>query len=196
MLVNTTKMKTLILLISVLSLAGCAQTPSSIPLNPQLSLTLPKENYHNLQPWQIQSQDLRVAKHLIEIVDGDKVAKLINEQDSLRLLIENNLRKSWTEKQLKTASKSDFKVNIQLVKALSTVTESTLSYDVNSDMMIKVQLQHQGKTFVKLFQSTETWNAAFSTSVSRINTKIENQLSQLLSDIVQDNELNGKLNQF
>lgn len=190
------KARFILLLLSSLTILGCSQTPSSIPLTSQLTLNKPELTYHNLQAWQIDSQDLRVARHLIEIVDGDNVAKLINEQQSLTKLIEDNLRQTWTANQLKTAKQSDYKLDIQLVEALTKVTEPTMSYEVSTDMKIKIKLQHNNKTFVKLFQSNHQWNAPFSTSISRVTEQLETQLSQLLNEIIQDKELNDKLNQF
>jgi len=178
------------------TLASCASLPTDININPELDLEKNTYTFNKSDTWQIGSQDLRVARHLIEIIDGDNVAQLINEQQSLRLLVEKSLTQAWINNKLKVNKSSEHQVNIKLIKALATVTESTLSYDVDSQMVIKVELNYQGKNFVKLFRSNKQWDAAFSTSAAGITEQLNVQISQLLNQIIQDPELNSKLQQF
>ncbi|MEJ6122538.1 YajG family lipoprotein [Vibrio sp. 2-Bac 85] len=178
------------------TLASCASLPTDININPELDLEKNTYTFKQSDTWQIASQDLRVARHLIEIIDGDNVAQLINEQQSLRLLVEKSLTQAWINNKLKVNKSSEHQVNIKLIKALATVTESTLSYDVDSQMVIKIELNYQGKNFVKLFRSNKQWDAAFSTSAAGITEQLNVQISQLLNQIIQDPELNSKLQQF
>ena len=188
--------KSLLVITSLLTLISCTSTPSYTNIMPELNIEKGAYTFTNSQPWVINSQDERVARHLIEIVDGDNVAQLINEQQSLRLLIEKSLTKAWTDNQLKIDHISDYKVDIKLVKALATVTENTASYDVSSQMMIKVALTHQGKSFIKLFRSNKQWDAAFSANVANITKRMNKQLSLLLTQIVEDQELNEQMQAF
>ena len=188
--------KLVAMLTLLLTLASCASLPTDININPELDLEKNAYTFNKSDTWKIGSQDLRVARHLIEIIDGDNVAKLINEQQSLRLLVEKSLTQAWINNKLKVNKSSEHQVNIKLIKALATVTESTLSYDVDSQMVIKVELNYQGKNFVKLFRSNKQWDAAFSTSAAGITEQLNVQISQLLNQIIQDPELNSKLQQF
>ncbi|MBB1271966.1 MULTISPECIES: YajG family lipoprotein [Psychromonas] len=188
--------KLVAMLTLLLTLASCASLPTDININPELDLEKNAYTFNKSDTWKIGSQDLRVARHLIEIIDGDNVAQLINEQQSLRLLVEKSLTQAWINNKLKVNKSSEHQVNIKLIKALATVTESTLSYDVDSQMVIKVELNYQGKNFVKLFRSNKQWDAAFSTSAAGITEQLNVQISQLLNQIIQDPELNSKLQQF
>ena len=188
--------KLVAMLTLLFTLASCASLPTDININPELDLEKNTYTFKQSDTWQIASQDLRVARHLIEIIDGDNVAQLINEQQSLRLLVENSLTQAWINNKLKVNKSSEHQANIKLIKALATVTESTLSYDVDSQMVIKIELNYQGKNFVKLFRSNKQWDAAFSTSAAGITEQLNVQISQLLNQIIQDPELNSKLQQF
>lgn len=181
------------MIISLFTLISCASLPTDINISPDLDLQKGAYTFTNKKAWQVDSQDLRVARHLIEIVDGNNVAQLINEQQSLRLLIESNLTRAWVSNKLKVQKASDYKVDIKLIKALATVTEATLSYEVASQMIIKIELSHQGNTFVKLFRSNKQWEAAFSTDAADITKQLNAQLSLLLNQILEDQELNTKL---
>jgi len=188
--------KSLVILISLLTLMSCTSIPTHTNIEPTINLTNSTYTFTNTHLWKIKSQDQRIEHHVIEIVDGDNVAQLINEQQSLRLLVEKSLSSAWANNKLKIDQTSDYQVDIQLVKALATVTESTFSYDVTSEMKIKVVLTHQGNVFVKLFRSGKQWDAAFSTKTEAITKQLDQQLSQLLEQIINDQELNSQLQSF
>ena len=188
--------KSLLMMVTSLALISCSSTPAYTNLMPAFSIEKGAYTYSNSQPWKISSQDERVARHVIEVVDGDNVAQLVNEQQSLRLLVQDNLTQAWVDNQLKVDQNSDYKIDIKLVKALATVTEATVSYDVSSQMMIKVALTHNGKAFIKLFRSNKQWNSAFSTNVANITERLNKQLSLLLVQIVEDQELNTQMQNF
>ncbi|WP_409439722.1 YajG family lipoprotein [Psychromonas sp. GE-S-Ul-11] len=188
--------KWLLLNISLFTLLGCASTPTYTNITPQVNLEQNRQAFTNLQPWKIDSQDLRIARHVIEITDGDGVAKLINEQQSLRLLVEKSLTKAWLENGLKTDANSDYQVDIKLVKAIAKVTESTFSYDASSQMVVDVALTHRGKHFHKIFRSNKQWDGVFSNQIDGITDQLNKQLSLLLKQIIEDQELNSQLQQF
>jgi len=189
-------LKKTLTLSSFIVLVSCASVPTDINIIPDLALKEGTIAFSNAAPWQIQSRDLRIERHLVQIVDGEKVAQLINEHQSVRLLIEKNLSQAWLNNGLKIADSSDYHVDIMLNKALATVTESAVSYEVKSQLVLKLQLSHQGKKFVKLFRSNSQWEGPFNASISRITKELSVQLSDLLNQIVQDEELNKKLQQF
>lgn len=189
-------LKSLLVLVSFFTIFSCSSVPTHINIAPELNLKTGTYTFTDSPTWAIDSKDLRIARHLIEIVDGDNVAKIINEQQSLRLLVENNLTQAWVSNKLKVAADSEHNIEVQLIKSLATVTEGTASYEVKSQMIIKIQLAHQGKRFEKQFRSNNQWEAAFSTSISRITEELNTQLSQLLNQVIQDQELNDKLQQF
>ena len=189
-------LKKTLLISSLLTLISCATVPTDINIIPDLDLKVGTYSFNNDNVWQIGSQDLRVERHLVQIVDGDKVAQLINEHQSVRLLIEKNLSEAWANNKLNIVNQSDYKIDIKLIKALATVEEAAVSYEVKSEMVIKIQVTHQGNIYVKLFKSNSQWEGPFTASISRITKELSVQLSELLNQIVQDQELNDKIEQF
>jgi len=188
--------KWFLLSISLFALLGCSTTPTYTNITPQLTLEKNGQTFTNFEPWKIDSKDLRIARHVIEITDGDGVAKLINEQQSLRLLVEKSLTQAWIDHGLKINSNSDYQVEIKLVKALAKVTESTFSYDASSQIVIDVALSHQGKHFHKIFRSTKQWDGAFNNQIGGITDQLNKQLSLILKQIIEDQELNSQLQAF
>jgi len=189
-------LKKSLLISSLLTLISCASVPTDINIIPDLDLKAGTYTFTNENPWQVDSQDLRIERHLVQIVDGDKVAQLINEHQSVRLLIEKNLSEAWANNKLKIVDQSDYKIDIKLIKVLATVKEAAVSYEVKSELILKIQVTHQGNIYVKLFKSNNQWEGPFTASISRITKELSVQLSELLNQIVQDEELNDKLQQF
>lgn len=188
--------KNLLLLSSLLLTAACSHSPSSVTLQPEL---LVKETDKSLQSnltWNMNSQDQRIAHYLIEISSGDDAATLVNESQSSRLLIEKVLRRQWQEQGLRFTSDSSYKIDLQIIKLLAQVKQNNFSFDLNSNIIIKVKLSSENKTFSKTFTAHLTEEAPFSANVEKITEKLNTQLSQLLTEIVQDPELTAKLQQL
>lgn len=181
---------------SLLTLISCAVIPTDINIIPDLDLKAGTYTFTNQNAWQVDSKDLRIERHLVQIVDGEKVAQLINEHQSVRLLIEKNLSDTWLNNKLKIADQSDYKINIKLIKALATVEEKTVSYQVKSELILRIQVVHQGNIYVKSFKSNNQWEGPLTASIPRITKEMSAQFAELLNQIVQDEELNDKLQKF
>lgn len=186
------------LFLSILFLSACSNTPSSLQLTPKLDENIKKTEIKSNKQWLIASQDLRTERYLIAISAGDDVATLINESSSTRSLIEKTLQAHWAKQghQFTNKSSNQYQIDIQLLKLLAVVEQSTMSHETDINLIIKVQLKSNATTFSKTFRSHYEEKAPFSASVKDLSELLNTQLSQLLDQIVQDPELNDKLLQI
>jgi len=196
--VKATPLNLSALIALVLFLSGCSSTPTSLQLAPQLSnttITTPVQKDHS---WLLASQDLRTARYLIAISSGDKVATLVNESVSTRAVIEKTLQAQWAKQgfTFTTDSNNSYQIDIQLIKLLAEVEQSTLSHEADINAVIKIQLNSEKTTFSKTFRSHYQKKAPFNANVDTLTQQLNIQLSQLLDQIVQDSELNDKLLQL
>lgn len=185
-----------ILIISTVLLTACSSTPASIQLSPKLSVAQTAQPLQSKSGWSIGSQDQRIAHYLIEISSGDDAATLINESQSSRLIIENNLRKQWLKEGLTYQADSPSKIEIQLIKLLTKVEQKNLTYENQSKIVINIKLRTENKIFSKTFTSRFTEEGIFTPEIKKLNTQLNTQLSQLLNEIIKDPELNAKLQQL
>jgi uncharacterized lipoprotein len=146
--------------------------------------------------WSLSSQDRRIARYLIEISAGDGLATLVNESNSSRLIIQQTLHQQWLAQGLSIYPNNDYKIDIQLIKLLAKVKQSTYKHKIDSEVVIKIQLKSNNKTFSKTFNSQALSEAPFNADSVKISTQLNKQLSQLLTEIVKDPELNSKLATF
>ena len=186
------------LLLSVLLLSACSNTPTSLQLTPQLDVNIPTTKIESDKKWLLTSQDLRTERYLIAISSGDEVATLINESTSTRTLIEQTLQTHWLKQGHQFSNKkiNGYQIDIQLLKLLAEVEQNTMNHETDINLVIKVELKSESTIFSKTFRSHYEEKAPFSASVDDIAQQLNKQLSQLLDQIVQDPEVNDKLAQL
>jgi uncharacterized lipoprotein len=195
---NTHLLKIPALLLSTLLLVACSSTPTSLALTPKLDGKVITNQPLNKQNWLIKSKDLRTARYLIAISSGDDVAELINESTSTRVVVEKLLQEHWQKQghQFTNNTNNSHQIEIQLVKLLAEVEQATLSHETEINAIIKIQLQSNQKTYSKTFRSHYEKKSPFSAKVDALGKQLNAQLSQLLDQIVEDEELNNKLLNF
>ena len=176
-------------------LIACTSSPISIKLQPELSANQPSPLI-NKTTWKINSQDLRIAQYLIEISKEKGAATLVNGSQSSRLIIEKLLQQQWTKQGLIINTQSAHKINIQVIKLLAKVKQNLFSHQINSQVVINVQLKNGGKVFNKVYKSNANQEGPLNVSIEKTSKLLNTQLSQLLDEIVQDSELNAKLQQL
>jgi uncharacterized lipoprotein len=186
------------LLLSTLLLAACSSTPTSLALTPKLDTKIETNQIQNKQNWLIKSKDLRTARYLIAISSGDEVAELINESTSTRMVIEKLLQDHWQKQgyQFTNKTNNSHQIEVQLVKLLAEVEQGTISHETEINAIIKIQLKSNQKTYSKIFRSNYEKKSPFSAKVDALGEQLNAQLSQLLEQIVEDEELNNKLLNF
>lgn len=186
----------LLIVICTTSIFACTSYPHSVQLTPELSSSQSETQLASQLKWNIQSQDQRIAHYIIEIINGDNAATLINESQSSRINIHNALHNQWQEQGLTIASDSENKVDIQLIKLLAKVEQKSFSHNISSNIVIRVKLTSENRVFSKTFNSRATQEGAFSADSEQLTKKLNDQLSHLLQEIIQDSELNAKLQQL
>lgn len=185
-------------MLSTLLLTACATAPTSLQLTPELENNTSIKKAESEHTWALNSDDFRTARYLIAISSGDDVATLVNESASSRAIIEKTLQSHWSQKGLHFTDKKNnpYKVQIQLIKLLAEVEQGTLSHESDINVVIKIQLSSDKKTFSKTFRSHYEEKSPFSADINALSEQLNTQLSQLLNQIVQDKELNAKLLQL
>jgi len=182
-----------LLIMSSLILSACSTSPLSITMNPTLSAITSNSPAIGKRNWQLSSQDFRTAHYLILVTEGEGAATLINDAQNSRLIIEQALRKKWTEYGLKLNAQSKHKMTIQLIKLQAKVKQTSFTHTINSTVTINVRLESGNTIFNKIFTSNNKEEAPFSVNIKKTGAKLNTQLSLLLDEIINDQVLNNKL---
>lgn len=186
----------LLIVISAFLLLACSSHPTNVQLQPELSLAQSAPKLNSQLAWNIRSQDLRIAHYIIEINSGDNAATLINESQSSHLAIKNTLHQHWIKQGLNFTTARTNKIDIQLIKLLAQVEQNIFTHTIDANIIVKVKLSSTNSVFSKTFKSHATQKGIFSADSEKLAKELNAQLSQLLDEIVQDPELNVKLQQL
>ncbi|WP_415225460.1 YajG family lipoprotein [Psychromonas sp.] len=183
-----------ILITSTVLLMACSTSPTSVQLQPELSFKKTEPLMGSLI-WGVHSQDQRIAHYLIAIENGDNenAARLVNESRNSRVIIEKVLQEQWIKQGLAIQADSANIIDIQLIKLLAEVEQNSLTYKIDSNIIIKVKLHADNKIFNKTFNSRFGEEGVFTADVEKVTKQLNDQLSQLLTEILHDSELNAKL---
>jgi len=190
------RIRTCMLITSTVLLISCASPITSIQLQPTLLSPDQGIQLSNEKAWDVMSQDYRIEQYLIEVINGRNAATLINESKSSRLLIEKTLKKQWQKEGLNFALNSTNQMTIKIVKLLASVKQTTVNYATDSNIIINVQLKTPEKQFNKVFKSHFTKEGPFGVDIDDTGKQLNTQLSELLEQIINDPELNNKLQQL
>lgn len=174
-------------------LFACSSVPNTIQIQPEISATDSPPVISSDRTWSVSSQDRRIAHYLIEISTGDGPATLINESDSSHRIILQTLTNQWLAQGLTISPESDHTIDVQLIKLLAKVKQSTYKHEISSEVVIKVELHTNNKTFSKIFNARALSEAPFNADIEKISKQLNTQLSQLLSTMVNDVALNSAL---
>ncbi len=185
-----------LLIIAPLLLVACTSSPISMQLQPELTVTQTSEPLISKSSWAINSQDHRIEKYLIEVSKGEKAATLINESQSSRLIIETALQQQWHKKGLRFNAESSNKINIELIKLLAKVEQKTLTHNIATKIVIKVELSSRAQTFSKIFTLQSTKKGVFTANTQKLGEQLNTQLAQVLNEIIKDPQLHVKLQQL
>ncbi|WP_354625016.1 YajG family lipoprotein [Psychromonas sp. MME2] len=174
-------------------LMACSAPSTTVQLNPELSIAATNNLENSKVTWHLTSQDRRIARHIIEISKGDGVAMLVNESQSSRLVIERTLREQWQQQSQNFQADSSNIINVQLIKLLAKVEQGSVSFENNADIVIKIELTFDNQIFSKTYKSRFAQQGVFKADSDKLAEQLNTQLSQILTEIIQDPELNAKL---
>ena len=191
---NFLKIPFVLLIIVVLS--SCADNPSHLVLAPELNLpTVIK--YHNKQA-QFNVTDLRTARHIIQVLHQGDAAELITSQQTLSDIIKQVLTKEFENQGLNfdedivnqaVKQTVNNKIDIIIDKALISVKQDTLFYEVKSNISVRIKVKNNQQTLTKTFNSSNNNTGSLTADVAVLERNFNQQLSNTLINILIDDEV-------
>jgi len=191
---NFFKIPFVLLIIVVLS--SCADNPSHLILAPELNLpTVIK--YHNKHA-QFNVTDLRTARHIIQVLHQGDAAELITSQQTLSDIIKQVLTKEFENQGLNfdedivnqaVKQTVNNKIDIIIDKALISVKQDTLFYEVKSNISLRIKVKNNQQTLTKTFNSSNNNTGSLTADVAVLERNFNQQLSNTLINLLIDDEV-------
>ncbi|MDX2320584.1 MAG: YajG family lipoprotein [Moritella sp.] len=183
-------LKKLLLSASLLLLTACASAPQQVNITAEpAQLTT---QYSDTQV-SLTSKDIRDANYLIAIHKVGEPAQLLNNEGSLVNLTTAKLQQGWEQQGLVFKPQADIAINLELQTARIDVQQDSFEHQADSALVLIISIENKGQTLTKQYRSASTLTGAFSPSMSDLEAKFSQQLSSLLDDIFNDQQIRDYL---
>ena len=171
-----------------LSMLACSTTPSNIIVSPDIMGLSSKINYAN-KLINLSVQDLRNSAHVVQILQKDKAAVLVNSQSELNEIIQTTLSRQFAMQGLMMNDGASNQFDVSIVKALITVNQTIFKYDTETEITLSVQLANGENTLTKNYRRTGKSNGPLSPDLAVLGRDFNQQLTKALNQIVNDPEI-------
>lgn len=177
-------------LITTFLLSGCASTPSHLIIAPEIITP------SAIQPLDKQAVlnvvDMRTANHVVQILRDGEAATLFSAQERLEDIINKSLSKHWQQQGLAIQSSAENSINIAIEKAVISVIQETMSYQVQTEIVLKVTVNNSLQTLTSTFKNRGNSEGPFNADIAVLERNFNQRLTNLLQQIL----VNKKINNF
>lgn len=177
-------------LIMALILSGCSSTPSHLIIAPEIMA--PSVVQHINKQAKLNVIDMRTANHIIQILRDGEAATLFSAQERLEDIIKNSLSKNWQKQGLTLQDNAVNSINVTIEKALISVSQETMSYQVKTEIVLKVAVNNGIQTLTSTFKNNGSSKGPFKADLAVLERNFNQRLTNLLQQIL----VNEKINHF
>ncbi|PKH07289.1 YajG family lipoprotein [Moritella sp. Urea-trap-13] len=183
-------LKKLLLSAGLILLTACASAPQQVNITAEPA---PLTTQYSETQVTLTSKDIRDANYLIAVHKVGEPAQLLNNQGSLVKLTTAKLQQGWEQQGLVFTPQADIAINLELQTARIDVQQDSFEHQADSALVLIISIANNGQTLTKQFRSASTLTGAFSPSMSDLEAKFSQQLSSLLNDIFNDQQIRDYL---
>lgn len=184
-------MKLLIIKILLLSSTGlflaCSTPIKQVIISPELQLG--HSNTYQQKQVQISFSDVRSAKHIVQILRIGEATELYPSQQPIVSIVDKSLSSEFTNNGLRIQSLAINHVDVIIEKALVNVQQELVKYSTSSEIVLRVIINNGQSTLTKSFKVSGTSIGSLKADIAVIERDFNQQLTQLLTQIVQSKEL-------
>lgn len=169
-------------------LSGCASPPSHLIIAPEIMT--PSVTQHVDQQATLNVVDMRTSNHVVQILREGEAATLFSAQKRLENIIKNSLRKHWQQQGLAIQASAVNSINIEIEKAVISVTQETMSYQVQSEIVLKVSINNSVQTLISTFKNGGNSKGPFKADIAVLERNFNQRLANLLQQILTNKKIN------
>jgi len=175
-------------LIITLLLSGCASAPSHLIVAPEIMA--PSANQHIDKQATLNVVDMRTANHIVQILRKNEAATLFSAQERLEDIINNSLSENWQKQGLAIQASAINTFNIAIEKAVISVTQETLRYQVQTEIILKLTINNSLQTLTSTFKNRGNSKGPFKADIAVLERNFNQRLANLLQQILANEKIN------
>jgi len=174
-------------LIIAFLLTGCTSAPSHLIIAPEM--TTSSVMRHIDQQATISVVDMRTASHIVQILREGEAATILSSQDRLEDIIKSSLSKHWQQQGLTIQTGAVNSINIAIDKAKISVKQETLSYKVQTKIVLKVTINNSEQTLTSTFKNSGNSHGPFKADIAILERNFNQRLANLLQQILANEKI-------
>ena len=182
----------LILFTSITLLFACSAKVKHIIVTPELSVS--SNNAYQQKQAQINFTDLRRSNRIVQILRIDEAAELYSPQEPLVDIINSSLSAGFKSSGLQLQPLASNKIEVFIDNAIISVQQELLKYIANNEIVMRVVVKSGQKTLTKTFKISGQSNGPFNADIAVLERDFNQQLTKLLTQITQNDELRAFIN--
>lgn len=161
--------------------------PQIITLNPLLPEFNPLLTTY--APFQLKVRDYRPANYIVSIADGDKVAVLIRNQESIRGLVKKRLNQALLEQGKVTLAHHDNQLIVDIIKLRTEIEQNPNDFTLSTQVQLHASLLIDKKLqLTKQFKSQQV-QTRIKLTQEDLSQALDLHLSNVLQQIIRHTEL-------
>ncbi len=175
----------------VLAIGGCTNIPSHLIVAPDI-ISTPPVSYTNKQV-QLDVVDMRTANHVVQIMQEGEAATLVSAQERLENTIKEKLTKHWKKQGLTINNSAINTINVSIEKAVISVTQETMTYKVQTEILLKVTTYNGSKTLTSTFTNRGNSDGPLQADIAVLERNFNQRLATLLQQILANEKISNFL---
>ncbi|GAW96634.1 MULTISPECIES: YajG family lipoprotein [Colwellia] len=184
---NQNKLKSIALASLLIAIVGCSAAPTHLIVSPQVYLSPSNQLSHKQA--QLTVIDMRTSTHIIQILEQDEAAIILSSKQRLEEIIEALLAKQWQQQGLAFNNSAKNKMTVTIEKAVISVEQETVSYNTQSEIIIKVSIDNGKQTLTSRFKTRGHSEGALNADIAVLEREFNQHLSSLLKQILSSNDI-------
>lgn len=172
-----------LLLIVLLTLAGCATKVPSFIVTPQIFW--PQTTELNGSQFSFAVVDLRPRPQSLTIKQGNNENHYRTSND-LRLQLEQTISSALQDKGASVAPHHAVQLKIQLNQLQANVLQRPLDHQVVNQVVLTVFVQHDNGSFTKSYAGDSSYTAPFKVDLAAVERELRILTEQVLNQLLQD----------
>jgi uncharacterized lipoprotein len=182
------KLRLITSLIITFVLSACASAPSHLIIAPDIMAS--SVSQHANQQASLNVVDMRTAIHVVQILRAGEAATLFSAQERLEEIIKNSLSRHWQQQGLTIQATAVNSINIAIEKAVISVTQDTLNYKVQTEIVLKVSINNGLQTLTSTFNNRGKSKGPFKADIAVLERNFNQRLANLLQQILANDKIN------
>ncbi|MEI6895397.1 MAG: YajG family lipoprotein [Colwellia sp.] len=184
---NFKQFKSIALVSLLITMAGCSTAPTHLIVSPQVSLSPSNQLYGKAA--HLTVVDMRTSPHIVQILEKGEAATILSSKQRLEYILHDILTQQWQKQGLTFTEKANNKITVTVEKAIMSVTQESVSYVTQSEIIIKISIDNSKQTLTSSFRNRAHNEGPLHADIANLESEFNKHLSTLIKKILLSNDI-------